>query len=180
MNANVGNAAYFIAPLSSVEPLSASAVNAEPRHKDLGREAKCGSYCEVALVTESERILDYLDAPPREDKYFRARLDHTWVGDLTTDQLQHVLACRRQMELHKNEESVFDELCRLRMQADENTEEWFDRITKRGYDRVAQQLADEATVNVSKETLRNIALGMLEDGWPEHKVRYALTTRVGR
>ncbi len=81
-------------------------------------------------MKDSDRILEYLASPKREDKYHRTALDEVRLGDATTDQIAHYLACRRVMENHLDEESVFEELCRLAMQSDEETNDWFDRITR--------------------------------------------------
>jgi hypothetical protein len=107
----------------------------------------------------SDQILEFLDGPKREDRYHRTALDDKRLGDVTTQQLQHYLACRRVMEEHLDEESVFDELVRLAAQADEETGDAFTRILTRVEDRVAR-----------------IATGMLEDGWTEDQVRYAIST----
>lgn len=80
----------------------------------------------------SDQILEYLDGPKREDKYHRTELDNMRLGDVTTDQLQHYLACRRVMEEHLDEETVFDELCRLSRLADEETTDAFAWITLGG------------------------------------------------
>lgn len=106
----------------------------------------------------SDQIIEYLDAPKREDRYHRTELDNMRLGDVTTRQLNHYLACRRQLEEHLDEESVFDELCRLSLQADDETCDVFDRIT-RVEDRIVR-----------------IAKGMLADGWTEDQVRYAIRT----
>jgi methylphosphotriester-DNA--protein-cysteine methyltransferase len=131
----------------------------------------------------SDQVIEFLDAPKREDKYHRTQLDEVRLGDATTDQIQHYLACRRRMEEHLDEESVFDELCRLAMQSDEETNDWFDRVTKachadRLSDRRALQLVETMLPigSIPQVRLARIALGMLEDGWAEHEVRYALGT----
>jgi AraC-like DNA-binding protein len=136
----------------------------------------------------SDQILEYLDAPKREDKYHRTALDEMRLGDVNTDRLQHYLACRRQLEEHLDEESVFDELCRQAMQSDEETCDWFDRVTSvsasdafaRDTLSQAQRLAAEATSTtlsqVGQDRLARIANGMLSDGWPEHEVAFALGT----
>ncbi len=131
-------------------------------------------------VRTSDKILEYLDGPKRENRYDRTELDRTPLGKATTDQIQHYLACRRQLEEHLDEESVFDELCRLRMQSDEETCDWFDRITNstRGWE-TAEKLAAEVSPigDIPQDRLVRIALGMLEeDGWAEHEVAYALGT----
>ena len=86
----------------------------------------------------SDQILEHL-APKREDRYHRTAVwDEMQLGDVSTDQLQHYLACRRVMEEHLDEESVFDELCRLSQQADDETSDVFNRIHLRGQDRLAR------------------------------------------
>ncbi len=130
----------------------------------------------------TDQILDLI-GPKREDRYHRTALDETRLGDASTDQLQHYLACRRQLEEHLDEESVFDELCRLAMQSDEETCDWFDRITNERSQRatfhdLAEKLVAEVSPvgDVAPDRLTRIALGMLEDGWAEHEVAYALGT----
>jgi hypothetical protein len=118
-------------------------------------------------VRASAQIIEYLDGPKQEDRYHRTELDSMRLGDVSTDRLQHYLACRRRMEEHLDEETVFDELCRLAMQSDEETNDWFNRITKPGVQRVDQG------------RLTRIAAGMIEDGWAEHQVAYALATLGG-
>jgi hypothetical protein len=131
-------------------------------------------------ISPRAQIFAYLDAK-REDRYHRTALDEVRLGDATTDQIQHYLACRRQLEEHLDEESVFDELCRLAMQADEETTDWFDRIAQNGNH--SFQKAEKLAAGVSpigdtpQDRLTRIALGMLEeDGWAEHEVAYALGT----
>ena len=111
-----------------------------------------------SVVRASDQILEYLNGPKREDRYHRTELDNMRLGDVSTDRLQHYLACRRQLEEHLDEESVFDELCRLSRQADDETCDVFDEIT-RIEDRIAR-----------------IARGMLADGWTADQVRYAIRT----
>jgi hypothetical protein len=141
-------------------------------------------------VRVSDQILEYLDGPKREDRYDRTILDRTPMGKATTDQIQHYLACRRVVEEHLDEETVFEELCRLRMQADEETGDWFDRITNSMFDRsrsrpsqgkalnLAERLAAEVRPigSISRSILAQIAYGMLRDGWAEHQIEYALGT----
>ena len=131
----------------------------------------------------SDQILEFLDAPKREDKYHRTEIDEKRLGDVSTAQLQHYLACRRQLEQHLDEESVFDELCRLSLQADDETCDVFDRITggststTLGQIGMAEKLVVEATgTGVGLDRLTAIALGMLSDGWPEDQIRFALGT----
>ena len=144
------------------------------------------------LGPSRDQALDEVQVAPdgplrhhREDKYHRTALDEVKLGDATTDQIAHYLACRRQMEEHLDEESVFDELCRLAMQADEETNDWFGRITNPGASRDQGSIKEQVRKLVPGETnfpnadrLRRIALGMLSDGWKEHQVRYALGTLV--
>jgi hypothetical protein len=108
-------------------------------------------------VRASDQIIEYLDAPKREDRYHRTELDKMRLGDVTTERLQHYLACRRQLEEHLDEESVFDELCRLSRQADDETCDVFDRIH-------VEARADR------------IRTAMLSDGWAEDEVEFALET----
>jgi hypothetical protein len=122
-------------------------------------------------VTHSSRRLisaqaQILDAPKREDKYHRTQFDEMRLGDVNTDRLQHYLACRRQLEgsTHLDEESVFDELCRLSRQADDETQDVFDRVHVK------------AQLDPRKSRFERIRAGMLSDGWAEHEVRYALGT----
>ena len=135
-----------------------------------------GSGGGIVSISPGRQIIDYLDAPKREDKYHRTQLDNMKLGDVTTEQLQHYLACRRRMEQHLDEETVFGVLCRLWHQRDEETCDLFDRITT-GHSRLAQRLADEAAgTGVGQDRLASIALGMLGDGWADDEVRYALGT----
>jgi hypothetical protein len=130
------------------------------------------------LVKATDQILEYLDGPKREDRYHRTALDDMKLGDVTTGQLGHYLACRRVMEEHLDEETVFDELCRLSRQADDETCDAFARITNGEFDRRrAEKLVFTAVnTNVDTHILVQIAYGMLRDGWAEHQVEYALGT----
>lgn len=138
-------------------------------------------------ISARDQILDYLDGPKREDRYHRTALDDMRLGDVSTVQLQHYLASRRRLEEHLDEESVFDELCRLAMQADEETIDAFDRITQTAVgvgnnsflkaEKLAAQTASLSTfVGIPRDRLTRIAKGMLEDGWTEDQVRYAIGT----
>jgi hypothetical protein len=122
-------------------------------------------------VKACDQILKYLDAPAREDKYHRTALDEMRLGDVSTNQLQHYLACRRRMEEHLDQETAFDELCRLWLQLDELCRLWLqlDEETCDAFDRIAGE----------EGRLARIAAGMLSDGWSEDQVRYALST-LGR
>jgi len=137
----------------------------------------------VLVVSPSSRTqnLAHLDGPKqrdrhhrpkREDRYHRTALDDMRLGDVTTEQLQHYLGCRRHLEQHLDEESVFDEIVRLAAQADDETTDLVG-FTNRCR---ARKLAHEATVGVDKERLAKIAFGMLRDGWSESQVAYALGT----
>jgi hypothetical protein len=75
------------------------------------------------------QIFEHLDLSTREDRYHRTALDDMRLGDVTTEQLQHYLACRRQLENRLDEETVFEEITRLSLQADEETQDAFDRIS---------------------------------------------------
>jgi len=131
----------------------------------------------LRVVSDSGQSPEFFDALQWEDRYHRTALDDMRLGDVNTDQLAHYLACRRELEEHLDEESVFEELVRLARQADEETNDKFVRITTKA---LAENLAVEATVtNVPKERLASIAFGMLCDGWTEDEVRYALGTLTG-
>jgi hypothetical protein len=124
--------------------------------------------------------------PKWEDRYHRTALDHTPLGNVTTDQLQHYLACRRVLEEHLDEETVFEELCRLRLRADEETADWFDRLCNEdgADDRRARKLASDAVGTQSdgggmaEPVLVEVARGMLQDGWDESQVRWAIDRLV--
>ncbi len=117
-------------------------------------------------------------ATEAEDRYHRTALDLMRLGDVTTAQLNHYLACRRRMEEHLDEETVFDVLTRLARQADEETTDAFARIANRkSCLRRACILAAATPDNgVVERTLARIAYGMLQDGWAESRVTYALGT----
>lgn len=128
-------------------------------------------------LSPRDQIFEYLDGPKVEDRYHRTVLDGMPLGKATTDQIQHYLANRRVLEDHLDEETVFDELCRLNRQADEETTDAFARTSQSIDKRRAQQLAAEAPDNgIAERSIVQIAYGMLRDGWAENQVRYALTT----
>jgi hypothetical protein len=102
----------------------------------------------------------------------RTALDDMRLGDATLKQLRDYTACRRVLEEHLDEETVFDELCRLAMQSDDETTDAFAALTNED-EHLAQKLSIEVA---GGPQFANIALGMLRDGWAEHQVRYALTT----
>jgi hypothetical protein len=56
---------------------------------------------------------------PKENRYHRTHLDEMCLGDVSTEQLQHYLASRRQMERSLAEETVADEIARLTAQCDQ-------------------------------------------------------------
>jgi hypothetical protein len=124
----------------------------------------------------SDQILEHLDPSKVEDRYHRTEFDDMRLGDVTTWQIRHYLSNREAMEDHLDEESVFEEIRRLAMQSDEETSDWFDRITS-GKHLTALGLAVEAEgCGLTRDGLNSIALGMLEDGWAEVEVRFALGT----
>jgi hypothetical protein len=118
----------------------------------------------------TDQILEYLDGPLRENRYHRTALDEVKLGDATTDQIGHYLACRRQMENTLDEESVFDQLCRLSLQADDETADVFDRIHVKAQPRDLGPCRDQG-----EGRLDRIRAGMLEDGWAEYQVTYGLS-----
>jgi hypothetical protein len=100
------------------------------------------------------------------------------ADDLTVDQLQHYLVNRQFREGFKDEETVFDELVRLAKQADDETTDAFVRVSnEEADDRRARKLAFDAVgCGAPERVLIEVAYGMLQDGWAESQVRYALGT----